>query len=759
MDEPSDDFQHSESYDFCDLEREFGPRSDAEFFPGDVSLVDYEHSSIDGFASGDDFAGDEVVSEHQAAQNVSSGNESSSLTLDDAAWMSMVGGAFGQYASMPSSLQFPWEQGVMSDIFSPTVALPLPKACEAEPVDIKVSRDREVLATSSALEFTHASSAVYPLVVQNIKDMDYFEGKNQRLELACSHWMTILSVDWYASTVGTRLALDFQTDPSGDAASETLRAAFGTKSPATLLKRAASMKQFFKWYALEFGTSFTAVLPIREEHAWSYFQWLRSVRKKSDRGFTTPTSFLETVRFCKFTLGMARTELVLESKRLLGFAAVEKRQKGPTVQAPPLEVEHLQKLHEVLQHGQNPIDRLGAAVMLICIYARARWSDIRYVTKVEVERRRNGCLIIYTQEHKTSSVGARREQYLPLIVPWHGVVSHDWLTAFIELYEECGLDLYKEPLGPLLPAPRVGGGFCARPLTTQEASKWLRLFLDGTASADSYRSHSMKCTLLVWCARAGLDKEVRAFLGHHCSALHGSEVVYSRHLQTRAIRKLQMVLHRIRVGLGIDEDLGGAEEFQRLSAGMTPAGASVPVTPAQAVGKGSYEEPINVDAILQRAEEEILHTADMESIKEEQDLPENLEKAAEEICLFGTEFASSGMVQIDSSSGSDSTSSSDDESDTEIPVARENFYSEVAPDGKVFYKHKKSFIMHICDEDSAMTQCKVRLSRNFEQLPREVRFKYPKCIRCFPKSSGRIRSVEDMIGALDQNAQRRKRLV
>ena len=224
------------------------------------------------------------------------GEEQSSLTVDDATWMSMVGGAFGQFASLPSSLQFPWEQGVMSDIFSPTVALSLPKAVEAEPVDIKVSKEHEVQATTAALEFVHPSSAVYPLVVQNVKDLDYFEGKNQRLELACSHWMTILSVDWYASTVGARLALDFQSDPSGDAASETLRAAFGVKSPATLLKRAAAMKQYFKWYALEFGTSFTAVLPIKEEHVWSYFQWLRSIRKKSDRGFTTPMSFLETVR-------------------------------------------------------------------------------------------------------------------------------------------------------------------------------------------------------------------------------------------------------------------------------------------------------------------------------------------------------------------------------------------------------------------------------------------------------------------------------
>ena len=93
--------------------------------------------------------------------------------------------------------------------------------------------------------------------------------------------------------------------------------------------------------------------------------------------------------------------------------------------------------------------------------------------------------------------------------------------------------------------------------------------------------HPSECTLLVWSAKAGLDKEVRAVLGHHCSALHGSEVVYSRHLQTRAIRKLQMMIHRIRVGLGLDEDVGGSEEFQRLAAGLTPVRVSAPQTPGR----------------------------------------------------------------------------------------------------------------------------------------------------------------------------------
>ena len=38
-------------------------------------------------------------------------------------------------------------------------------------------------------------------------------------------------------------------------------------------------------------------------------------------------------------------------------------------------------------------------------------------------------------------------------------------------------------------------------------------------------------------------------LGHHCSALSGSEVVYSRHLQVRALRKLGLVLRPSPVGI------------------------------------------------------------------------------------------------------------------------------------------------------------------------------------------------------------------
>lgn len=51
-------------------------------------------------------------------------------------------------------------------------------------------------------------------------------------------------------------------------------------------------------------------------------------------------------------------------------------------------------------------------------------------------------------EGKTASVGLRREQVLPLIVPWEGIVNEDWIKIFLEVYQKCGLDLTRQPLGP-----------------------------------------------------------------------------------------------------------------------------------------------------------------------------------------------------------------------------------------------------------------------------------------------------------------------
>lgn len=116
------------------------------------------------------------------------------------------------------------------------------------------------------------------------------------------------------------------------------------------------------------------------------------------------------------------------AKRLNGFAVVEKREKGPLNQTPPLEVEHLQRLHEVLDKGANDIDRIGAGAFLCAIYARARWSDLRYIHHINMmDTNWNATMDLYTAEHKTSSTDLKREQFLPLVIPSEGIVHGDWL--------------------------------------------------------------------------------------------------------------------------------------------------------------------------------------------------------------------------------------------------------------------------------------------------------------------------------------------
>ncbi|CAK9072521.1 unnamed protein product [Durusdinium trenchii] len=403
--------------------------------------------------------------------------------------------------------------------------------------------------------------------------------------------------------------------------------------------------------------------------------------------------------FCKFTVGLQGCDEVLGSGRLLGFAAVERREKGPSSQAPILELVHLKKLHEILSLGSDLIDRLGAGAMLVCIYGRARWSDLRYIDHVDVEARRN----------KTSAVGIRREQYLPLVIPWEGVVSDDWIEVLLKVYQEAGLDMTKVPLGPFLPAPKIGGGFCARPLSTQEAARWLRLLLSGTPGSEKIRCHSLKATLLNWCAKAGLDKEVRAVLGHHSTALHGSDIVYLRELQVRPLRKLQMLLKSIRIGLNL-EDIASQGTLLAATPGATTPRPNVFTPPLPVPARGDQVHKPAEEQVVEQAVELVNVEEENESIKEEIENITNLEAFACDLSLFG---------------------------------------EEAVRQGSVYYKHVKTSRVHHVRVGKEATNCGKKLNENFKELEPVIYIRLPKCLICFPSAEGRVRTREDAIARFD----------
>ena len=683
---------------------------------------------------------------------------SSNLKVSAAVWNSMVAASYGQYRMTDESMKLPWETGVCADIFKGDCTLKFPAVAPFSLPSFEPALDEPGTQTDK-FQFALSTGVCYVHAVSDMKDLDYFDEKKAKMEQACGKWMNQLSCNWEASNIGLQLCLDLRADPTGHEASETLRACFGTKSPNTILKRAATMRKFMDWHYSVFESRGVHLppMPLVESDVWAFFQFLRQERMRNEKGFTTAATFLETVRFCKFTIGLHGCDQILNSGRLLGFAAIERREKGPSRQAPILELAHLKKLHEVLSLGTDPVDRLGAGAMLICIYGRARWSDLRFVHHVEVEQRRNGALVLYTREHKTSEVGLRREQYLPLVVPWEGVVSEDWLSIFLKVYEECGLNIQRVPLGPLVPAPKVGGGFCARPLSAQEASKWLKLLLAGLPMADQVRSHSLKATLLNWSARAGLDKEIRAVLGHHSSALHGSDIVYSRELQTRPLRKLQMLLKSIRIGLNL-EDLAA----QGTLASGTP-GPLTPLpnlfTPAPRPSSTQFfGPPHQPEEAVETAVELVTLEEEHESVKEEFENQRFLEQQAGELSICGEAAVRQGSVQIDSSSeSSDGSSSEGSSSECDIPSRDVDAFRESAPVGFSFFRHSKSARLHKVKLGGASTACGRKLNENFKQLPEVLHEKHPKCLICFPGTEGRLRTRDDVVERLDLALKRVRR--
>ena len=80
----------------------------------------------------------------------------------------------------------------------------------------------------------------------------------------------------------------------------------------------------------------------------------------------------------------------------------------------------------------------------------------------------------------------------------------------------------------------------------------------------------------------------------------------------------------------------------------------------------------------------------------------------------------------------------------------ERKHTEDVPPGQDFYKHCKSGIVHHCSHGETASNCKLTMNANFKKLERRFHFWRPKCLRCFPKDSSRIRSFEQLTGSVGE---------
>ena len=117
-----------------------------------------------------------------------------------------------------------------------------------------------------------------------------------------------------------------------------------------------------------------------------------------------------------------------------------------------------------------------------------------------------------------------------------------------------------------MPTPNKGGYFRERPMRHEELTLWLRevLTLAGFAmpSLLNVGMHTPKHTLLSWCSKFGVKKDVRRDLGGHVQAADHSVAAYSRDMLAMPLRKLEDVLEAVANG-SFDPEATRSGRFRR----------------------------------------------------------------------------------------------------------------------------------------------------------------------------------------------------
>ncbi len=471
-----------------------------------------------------------------------------------------------------SQLKFPWERGLLKNIFGKSEDVPgvdhhlsISNSSNFK-VRMNVAEDAKVSAEVADAPKYEARRCIYAKVVRSAEDIGYREAREAKRALAVSNWW-MLAMNLEASEIGIKVNAEA---PHGEWAAygkEVVDACFGVKSPNTLLKRYYSVNSFVEWCALECDRDW---LPLDEHLVWLYVRHLRVTQAPP----TKPASFLEAIRFCWFVLGTHGGQEVLDSFRVHGLSSQMFSQKKEWQPAETLTVSEVKRIHSYMEDSSNNLtDRVIAGHLLHLLYTRARWSDLLAVKHAFIDSE-SVYFELVTRAHKGAKGADAKAKLLPLVAPCMGVTG-DWACKYLKLREQAELTLPGEMEASMLPAPSAisASGWSSRPMTSEEGSESLRALLNIQKSPERrISSHSLKSTSMSWTSKYGLNFESRALLARHISSVSNPTAVCSRDLLSPVLRAFCEVVCKI---------IGQEFEPDKTRSGMiTPAaGAPAPSTP------------------------------------------------------------------------------------------------------------------------------------------------------------------------------------
>ena len=575
----------------------------------------------------------------------------------------------------------PWDRPGLANIFNrkrPSL-MPKPVLQLLEPTVSSASDQPSALIPSASVK-----RGCYSDVINFNLDLSQAEVEEKINRQALEKWYVVFATGPEAWPRGFDLHAAVRDKKLDD-----MKLIFGNRSINTILRRGQSMIQFVSWYKSRFFH--LCPFPMTPEAVEEYVQFLH----ETNRSASVFHGFVEALSFCEHVLGIQvgfenQPLITHKVQRILEIKDFERKEKTQARLLTVVEVEFLEI--SLVDEKMGLIDRVACGCILFCLYSRSRWSDLKRVygfvqDVVEKDGKISGYIECRTRSHKTARLVSRSGAAMPLVAPVWGVTSPPWGLALSRLLKAADRPVEVIDHQPLLMAPKPDGTWSHRAVTTTEAGKWLRKLLGRmNPEAEYATAHSLKSTPLSWCAKWGLDPEVRLILGHHKTGKSSAEC-YGRDNLAKPLRDFDLVLQQIRTK------------------------AFVP----DSTRSGMIQEPERND-------------------------PSDTFRAPPE-----TEEAVPESSSSDDMSDESDSSDSGDADATDAVVAPKTWDPDT-----IMFRNKKSKVVHVVAVGGAQTfSCGIKITGDFEKIAESPFLELRKCRRCAQsrplKTAGQVAAALDKL--------------
>ena len=431
-----------------------------------------------------------------------------------------------------SGINFPWETGVMGEIFNDADEI---VSLTNQPAEYLGFSDQQH-ATVGPSESASASKQVlgrdldlpfYSFAIRVRPNKDLFESREVLWKRAIDKWLQIFEVLVLPGQLG--LAVDQELHFADELQHGTvLGDALGVKSPRTALKQAHTLLKYFNWL---------------HDQQCAWFPWDRS-NCLAYLGFadghspaaTLGMAFLEALRFGRHVMQIPIPDVLRLGPQLKGRAQRLLLTKEGYHPALPLKAQGVATLEKMMLNKMDVVDKYMLGAVLFTIFSWSRWLDLQFINKFRVDRSEFngqffGFLETETAFHKTATSLKKKMRFMPVVCPIRGITDIDWTPIWLEIVSEFQVDMDARPFGPICRAPSTDGFLCKRSCTSDEISAFVNKVL-GLADENRLSSHGFKHTTLSRASAYGIDETARTLLGHHELPGSKSMAVYSRDMLT-----------------------------------------------------------------------------------------------------------------------------------------------------------------------------------------------------------------------------------